>query len=1234
MIKSLTAGVGRRLSRSLLGRVPGEVRSFSQIVAAGLSLVALPLQGETLLKYDTSLQPGDQAETQPSLVVEGLSAAPVIRGPGIEPSALQRSISSKGWNNINEGTPEVERLDPTRENALATGDFFEFSITVQPGYVGSLEALDHMLRRSAYWGPRFYEWQYSFDGFATPGTTIIPQGTIWTDLGWTESHFEYRGRTGGSEVLASNYNYMLEPVDGEGGGSRMPTFDLTGISALQNIPGGTTVTFRLYGWAGSGNTGASSTNSVAFGRDNPDHDGGPILSGSVIVDPDLGDEFPLLVVSEVAGADPADGLHSYPAGTEVTASASQVTDGADIRYLPLGWTGTGSVTSGAGASTTFTLNEASTIEWDWERQHRLVVNANGSGSVDVTTAELRPLLGWDFTGYVYTETLGEGEVSNADGVPTSTVAPELEPSVVARTPVYDESTEQGLRPANLGGGGLSSSMWRFTPNLAAAISAEKYYEFNVTPVAGESVSLHSLFFHYRYTASGPHSMALLYSVDDFATYDVIESFRMQDQDSGTQVASRTILLPSDPALQEVDSEITFRIYAWGGTGSGVGTFALRNAAVGVDDMILYGGKSQINTIADSEEMWLENTSLFNIEAVPQPGSIFTGWSGSFYSSVADLRGMDMRQPLVATATFATDSDDDGLADDWEDSYLTDFDPALDDDGDGFTNLEEYLRGTDPTQSEDLLAAGDVPLSMWENAQRDPILAGGFIIRDFGNGFRGAWDGSNDNRSAQDPFHPGGVPVSVVDNVSFDGPRMIVRADSWEEEWNDATVETVFSVGDDDGNTFFFRYQDELNWYRVSIAGQVSNATTRPLESISIQSRIDGQYSAVVFPEGPFTDPTDTNGYKRMRVRFTPRMEGGVPKIDIAVSGWEASSNEWQTASFGHREFTINDELGWGRAGFGTWAQAGFDGGAEWNPVNAGTLFESFQVTLNEEVVFDEDWVSSPEADVLPTGWTNPFAGNAELEGNWYVSAHGSIAETSSQGEPTSGTSGQHAADAHAPVLLAPSVEVSNYVLDLGIHPFDTGANGFVFDYVDENNYGRVLFANTIPGFDGSIPSGVTVSRKQGGVWSDLVIGDKGFEYKPGQPFHVSFMRSGNRYVMTARAVDEPDSIQRWEWTDASAPSSGGRYGFTSWQSGDAHFLFVEAYGAVAAVDGIAITGIEKSGEMIVLTVENPSGTPYSVERCLDLNTGVWETVDTDQTGTTWSGPIPAGAEKAFWRLTK
>ena len=58
-------------------------------------------------------------------------------------------------------------------------------------------------------------------------------------------------------------------------------------------------------------------------------------------------------------------------------------------------------------------------------------------------------------------------------------------------------------------------------------------------------------------------------------------------------------------------------------------------------------------------------------------------------------------PELNSGTAPTDSDDDGMPDEWEMRYGLDPkdapDNAMDKDDDGYTNIEEYLNGTDPTE---------------------------------------------------------------------------------------------------------------------------------------------------------------------------------------------------------------------------------------------------------------------------------------------------------------------------------------------------------------------------------------------------------------------------------------------------------------------------------------------------------------------------------------------------------
>ncbi|MDH7599017.1 MAG: hypothetical protein QHH07_05205, partial [Sedimentisphaerales bacterium] len=58
-------------------------------------------------------------------------------------------------------------------------------------------------------------------------------------------------------------------------------------------------------------------------------------------------------------------------------------------------------------------------------------------------------------------------------------------------------------------------------------------------------------------------------------------------------------------------------------------------------------------------------------------------------------------PVLACAEVPADSDHDGMPDEWERKYGLDQEDAsdgpTDKDQDGYTNVEEYLNGTDPCQ---------------------------------------------------------------------------------------------------------------------------------------------------------------------------------------------------------------------------------------------------------------------------------------------------------------------------------------------------------------------------------------------------------------------------------------------------------------------------------------------------------------------------------------------------------
>jgi hypothetical protein len=105
--------------------------------------------------------------------------------------------------------------------AITANDFVTFTVKADPGYELSLsDFAAYNIRRSGS-GPTTGQWQYSTDG------------SSFTDIG---SAITWGSTTSGS-------------------GNAQPSIPLSGITALQNVPDTTTVTFRLVNWNASASGG-------------------------------------------------------------------------------------------------------------------------------------------------------------------------------------------------------------------------------------------------------------------------------------------------------------------------------------------------------------------------------------------------------------------------------------------------------------------------------------------------------------------------------------------------------------------------------------------------------------------------------------------------------------------------------------------------------------------------------------------------------------------------------------------------------------------------------------------------------------------------------------------------------------------------------------------------------------------------------------------------------------------
>ncbi|MFM7912548.1 MAG: hypothetical protein ACKO9W_10240, partial [Bacteroidota bacterium] len=159
------------------------------------------------------------------------------RGPGVLLSAAGVSVTGTPAGNAWGGnawdaftTAGAGNLDST----IARGDFVSISFTVASGATASFTSIPaYNVRRSSS-GPSTGQWQYSIGAagtFVNIGNPIT-WGTVFT-----------------------------------GAGNPQSAIDLSSIAALQNLAGGTAVTFRVVNMGATGSGGTWYFNQLASGRD-------------------------------------------------------------------------------------------------------------------------------------------------------------------------------------------------------------------------------------------------------------------------------------------------------------------------------------------------------------------------------------------------------------------------------------------------------------------------------------------------------------------------------------------------------------------------------------------------------------------------------------------------------------------------------------------------------------------------------------------------------------------------------------------------------------------------------------------------------------------------------------------------------------------------------------------------------------------------------------------------------
>lgn len=688
--------------------------------------------------------------------------------------------------------------------------------------------------------------------------------------------------------------------------------------------------------------------------------------------------------------------------------------------------------------------------------------------------------------------------------------------------------------------------------------------------------------------------------------------------------SGTVLTASLENVVTPSTGVRRILTGWEGSGSVPATGTTNTVTFTLDSLSLLNWKWQTEyeltlsvsgngQITPATGSWISEGTNVTLTAEPQAGHIFVGWVGSRPSASTNFT-ITMNGPVTLTAVFAPDSDADGLSDTWENTYFTNLlqNASGDSDGDGSSNADEFAGGTNPGFAETLAIAEGLQ-NQWINAQRTASLPGNLRVMDFGSGYRGAFEDSNDN-----------LPATNVSNASFQSPFVVVRPDLWDNAWStNFSAQIEFTVGDDDGNCFYFRFQNISNWYRATLCGG-TETIDRPRTGLSVQKCVEGVYSEIMFLADIKPDPFDTTGYKRLRLT----VNGTNDAFEVKAIGWQWTTPDFDPAS--ERTLTFTDSsLTNGSIGFGFWGQQSLAGVGATNgiPVVSGALADNIVVNVNGTNVFTETFETAPFINQHPAGWTNAYTGAGSIEASWRMTVDG-ITQMSDFGGVTTGTAAAPNADADGPILLAPSPGTENYAVTADLHPFDDDGIGLVYDFRDTNNFARILFASE-NNFTSRPPPGLTVSRKVNGAWSDIARAND-FMYTRAQPFNTTLAVNGGTYTLTVRSLDNPTNVYHWNWTDTAAQATN-RIGLATWSSLDGHFTEVRAFNLVASTPApvVTITSVAVVGNNIVLNISRQNASAYTVERVTALG-NEWTPVALNQTAAQYSEPVTGQA--AFYRL--
>jgi hypothetical protein len=125
------------------------ISKLTELFIIALSAIAVTSsQGAILASWDFTGQPGNQVLQAVSTTVSNISAGDLSRGSGLNENTTMNSINSGSWTS----------------SAFDANDYYQFSLTVAPGFQMDLDSVDFAERRSGT-GIRNFQIRSSLDSY-------------------------------------------------------------------------------------------------------------------------------------------------------------------------------------------------------------------------------------------------------------------------------------------------------------------------------------------------------------------------------------------------------------------------------------------------------------------------------------------------------------------------------------------------------------------------------------------------------------------------------------------------------------------------------------------------------------------------------------------------------------------------------------------------------------------------------------------------------------------------------------------------------------------------------------------------------------------------------------------------------------------------------------------------------------------------------------------------------------